>query len=123
MQNTMKQYTVSSGNVFHDLELPGSEEMLAKAELARQIAAIVRCRHLNQAKTARLLGTTQPKISALLNGNLAGFSLERLIRFLTTLGRDVQIVVNPKPSNRPHARLSVAGGVAASSSQGEKSLP
>lgn len=93
-------YEVSSGNVFADLELPESDELIAKAELARQIASIATHRHLTQAEAARILGTTQPKVSDLYAGRLAGFSMERLIRFLNALDRDVQIVVTPKPRNR-----------------------
>jgi len=53
-----------------------------------------------------LLGVDQPKVSALVRGQLAGFSLERLMRFLNILGRDVQIVVKAKPSRRQRAILS-----------------
>lgn len=97
----------SSGNVFADLELDQPEEWIAKAELARQIGSIVRHRHLTQTAAADLLGTTQPAVSRLLRGQLEGFSMERLIGFLTVLGRDVQIVVRRKPRSRPRARLSV----------------
>jgi len=44
-----------------------------------------------------LLGVSQPKISALRNGQLDGFSTERLIRFLNVPGRDVHIVVTARP--------------------------
>jgi len=39
---------------------------------------------------------------------LAGFSLDRLVRFLVLLGNDVQIVVKARPRSRRHARLMVA---------------
>ncbi|MBM3733916.1 MAG: XRE family transcriptional regulator [Acidimicrobiia bacterium] len=83
----------SGGNVFADIGLPDADEALAKAELSRQIGDIVAQRRLTQASAARLLGVDQPKVSALLRGRLAGFSAERLIRFLNILGRDVNIVV------------------------------
>ena len=44
----------------------------------------------------------QPKVSALMNGRLAGFSSDRLIRLLATLGQDVEIVV--KAGSRRRAR-------------------
>jgi len=100
-------HEVSSGNVFADLELAASDELLAKAELARQITSIATHRHLTQAETAGVLGTTQPKVSDLFVGRLAGFSMERLIRFLNALDRDVRIVVLPKPRSREHATTSV----------------
>lgn len=99
--------TPSGGNVFADLDLPDADDRLAKAELARQIGAIIRQRRLTQKAAADILGTDQPKMSALLSGRLAGFSLERLAHFLTLLGKDVEIVVREKPSTRPIGRLSV----------------
>ena len=103
------EYTRSSGNVFADLGLPKADELLAKAALANQIASIVSHRHLTQVETARVLGTGQPKVSELLAGKLDGFSMERLIRYLNALDRDVQIVVTPKPRSRDHATLRVIG--------------
>jgi len=98
----------SSGNVFADLGLPDSAGLLAKAELIRQISSIIAKRRLTQEDAARILGTTQPKVSDLLKGKLAGFSIERIIRFLNALDRDVQIVVTPKPRKRGPARFWVA---------------
>jgi predicted XRE-type DNA-binding protein len=97
----------SSGNVFADLDLPEAQELLVKAELAHRIGSIIRHRHLTQVEAAQVLGVDQPKISALLRGRLAGFSTERLLRFLTTLDRDVEIVIKKKPRTRAHASLRV----------------
>jgi predicted XRE-type DNA-binding protein len=97
-----------SDNVFADLGYADPEEALAKAELARRISAIIRQRHLTQAQAAAILGIDQPKVSQLMCGRLAGFSLERLFRFLNALGRDVEIVIKPKPRSQPRARISVA---------------
>lgn len=106
-------HVVSTGNVFADLGLPDAEDLLAKSELARQIGSIVAHRHLTQSEAARILGTTQPKVSDLLRGRLAGFSIERLIRFLNSLDRDVHIVVSPKPRAQTRGRLSVGPAAAA----------
>jgi predicted XRE-type DNA-binding protein len=99
--------TISSGNVFADIGLPDAEERLAKAQLAHKIADIIQKRHISQAEAAKILGTVQPKISAIMNGKLSGFSLERLIYFLNVLGSDVQIIVKPKPPRRKSAALEV----------------
>lgn len=85
----------SSGNVFARLGLPSPIERLAKAELAMQIADRECARRLTQAKAAALFGIDQPKVSRLLRGQLSGFSTDRLIHFLTLLGQDVTIVVQP----------------------------
>jgi hypothetical protein len=70
-------------------------------------SGIITHRHLTQGAAARVLGTGQPKVSELLAGKLEGFSIERLIRFLNALDRDVQIVVSPKPRSRESATLRV----------------
>jgi predicted XRE-type DNA-binding protein len=99
--------TPSSGNVFADLELPRPEERLAKAGLTLEIERIIRKRGLTQTQAGTILGIDQPKVSALRNGRLSGFSVERLIRFLNALDRDVEIVVKAKPPSRRHAHISV----------------
>lgn len=99
--------TPSAGNVFEDLGLPDADDRLAKAELARQIGAIIQERGMTQTVAARVLEIDQPKVSALLAGHLRGFSLERLARFLTLLGRDVQIVVRETSSSSSTGRLTV----------------
>jgi predicted XRE-type DNA-binding protein len=91
----------SSGNVFEDIGLAQSAELLAKSEIAARIAAIVEKRGLTQAKAAEILGIDQPSISDLVRGRLRGFSSDRLFRFLNALGQDVRIVIVPRP---PHSR-------------------
>ena len=99
-----------SGNVFADLGLPNPEEELLKAKLARQVIRIIAQRGLTQAEAARLLGVAQPNVSALVNGRLSGFSVERLIHFLNALGSDVDIVVKPPTNARGQVQVEVVGG-------------
>jgi predicted XRE-type DNA-binding protein len=99
----------TSGNVFADIGLPNPEERLAKADLAIRIASTLRARRLTQARAARILKIDQPKVSRLLRGRLSGFSTERLMHFLTLLGRDIEIVVRTAPRSRRHGRLRVVG--------------
>jgi predicted XRE-type DNA-binding protein len=88
-------FTEGSGNVFADLGLPDPEQRLMKAELATRITDGIRARHLTQTRAAKLFGIDQPKISRLFRGQVAGFSIERLIHFLNLLGQDVEIVIRP----------------------------
>jgi len=99
--------TRSSGNVFADLGLPNPEGRLAKAQLALEIGRILKQRRLTQQAAAKLMGIDQPKVSHLLHGRLAGFSTERLLGFLTALGRDVEIVVRKPTRRRRQGRLRV----------------
>ncbi|HKH73761.1 MAG TPA: helix-turn-helix transcriptional regulator [Vicinamibacterales bacterium] len=99
--------TASSGNVFADMGVPEPEEELAKAQLASRIREIVRASRLTQVAAAALMGIDQPKVSALLSGRLANFSSERLMRLLTRLGQDVEIVVKSKPRRQARGRIRV----------------
>lgn len=99
-----------SGNVFADLGLPEPEERLAKAALAHALARLIRARGLTQKAAAERLAIDQPKVSHLLRGRLAGFSTERLLGFLTALGRDVDIVVKSPPRSRRRGRVRVVAG-------------
>jgi predicted XRE-type DNA-binding protein len=99
--------TPSSGNVFADLGFTDPDEELAKAQLATHIRQVLKRRRLTQTAAAKLMGVDQPKVSALLNGRLAGFSSDRLMRLLTALGQDVEIVVKGKPRSRARGRISV----------------
>jgi predicted XRE-type DNA-binding protein len=104
-------FTESSCNVFADLGLPDADTRLAKAELARSIAAIIRERSLTQRQAADMLGIDQPKVSAITRGRLADFSLERLLMLVNRLGMDVNITVmpNPEPSRPPRMIVHSAG--------------
>ncbi len=83
-----------------------AEERLAKAELSRIIHQTITERGLKQAQAAVLLGITQPDVSDLVRGRLRRFGMERLQRFLTLLGMDVDVRVTPRPRKRK-GRLNV----------------
>ena len=93
-------YSKGSGNVFEDLGFEKPEEELAKAKLASMIYDIIEDRKMSQKEAGAILGINQPKVSALKNGRLAGFSIERLFSFLRSLDQDIDIVVHPKSANK-----------------------
>ena len=97
----------SSGNVFADLGFTDAGERQTKVRLAMAIDAVIRRRGLLQAKAASVLGINQPKVSALSKYRLEGFSVERLMRFLTALDQDVEIVIRNKPRTRRPGRVFV----------------
>lgn len=86
-----------SGNFWADLDLPDAEERYAKALISVLITRAIKARGLTQAQAAKLLGTTQPKVSAVVRGQLSGFSMDRLFRFLNALGMNVRIDVHAAP--------------------------
>jgi len=97
----------SSGNVLADLGLRDAEEKQTRVRLAVAINQILQSCPLSQTAAAQLLEVNQPKISALMNYRLDGFSVERLMHFLNALDRDVEIVIRKKPRSRRSARITV----------------
>lgn len=102
-----ERVTRSIGNVFADLGFPDAAEREAKLRLAYALNQVLDGRKLSQAEAAKVLGVTQPKVSALRHYKLAGFSVEHLMNLLTALDQDVEIVVRRKPRSRKAARISV----------------
>ena len=96
-----------TGNVFADLGYSDAGERQTKVRLAMAINTIVARRALTQAAAAKVLGVNQPKVSALANYRLDGFSVERLLTFLTALDRDVDIVIRKLPKSRRTGQISV----------------
>lgn len=99
--------TRGTGNVFADLGYADAEERQTKLRLTHAINGVIARRSMTQATAAETLGINQPKVSALANYKLAGFSVERLMTFLTALDQDVEIVIRNKPRSRAAARISV----------------
>ncbi len=97
----------SSGNIFADLGRPNADEKQTKVQLAVAINDLIRRQQLSQSVAARRLNVNQPKVSALLNYQLQGFSVERLMKFLTALDRDVEIVIHHKSRGGKRGRILV----------------
>lgn len=104
-----KQIEKSSGNVFADIGVPGSDQELLKAKFAVQIYKLVKARGFTQAEAAAFLGTTQPQVSALMNLRPASMSVGRLMEFLTILGQDIQVTVKPT-RRRAQGQMTVQVG-------------
>jgi predicted XRE-type DNA-binding protein len=99
--------TRGTGNLFADLGYADAEERQTKLRLAYMINEIIASKRLSQTAAAARLGVSQPKISALSHYKLEGFSVERLMIFLTALDRDVEIAIKKKPRSRSAGRVLV----------------
>jgi predicted XRE-type DNA-binding protein len=99
--------TRGTGNVFADLGFPDAAERQAKLRLAYALNQLLDGQAVSQAEAAKVLGVTQPKVSALRNYKLAGFSVERLLNLITALDQDVEIVIRKKPRSRKAGRITV----------------
>ena len=85
--------------------------LIPKAELADEIATIIKYRHLNQTEAAKIVGDAPSQMSLLLAGKIEGFSIERLLRMLLRLGTDIELVFRPAGNNRSAKfRISYARG-------------
>ena len=94
--------TKGSGNVFRDLGFSDEEsaELLLKSSLLQAIQETIRGRKWKQIEAAAQLKIDQAKVSKLLSGQMAGFSIERLVHFLSLLGQDVEVTVRKASRGR-----------------------
>lgn len=101
-----EKHKLGSKNIFKDLGFDNPEEEMAKAKLASTIYDIIEKRKLTQKEAGIILGINQPKVSALKNGRLSGFSIERLFSFLRALDQDIDIIIHPK-SQKSHSKIRI----------------
>ena len=97
-----------TGDVFVDLGFEDAGERRLRVELAMRLNELIAERRLTQAKAAALFGIPQPHVSELKNYKLSRFSSERLLRFMTRLDRDVEIVIRPKAKGHAAGLVSVS---------------
>jgi len=97
-----------TGNIFFDLGFPDAADLTTKMRFVVAINRILEQRKLTQKEAARLLGITQPKVSALQNYKLDGFSVERLMTFATALDYDVVIHIRPRAESAGEGSVIVA---------------
>ena len=96
-----------SGNVFADLGFADAKERKLKVELAIEVNRALKERQLSQEKVAKLLGLRQPHVSELVRYRLDRFSVERLMDFLTRLGKDVEIRIASRRPGRARSGVQV----------------
>ena len=98
---------VGSGDVFTDLGYADAKERRLKVQLALEVNRVLEQRGLTQAQAARGLGLRQPHVSDLARYRLNRFSVERLMQFLTQLGKDVEIRITQRPARRSRSAVRV----------------
>lgn len=86
-----ENFEKSSGNIYADLGLPDAELRLEKARIACRIGMRIGYLGLTQREAGEMMGIDQPKVSKIVRGDLAGYSLERLIKLARYMGIDVRI--------------------------------
>jgi predicted XRE-type DNA-binding protein len=104
---TRLRVTKGTGNVFHDLGFSKqkSAELILKSSLLQALQETIKERGWKQVEAAGRLRIDQAKVSKLLAGQMAGFSVERLVHFLSLLGQDVEVTVRSAPRGRHHGTV------------------
>ena len=99
---TCEIVTKGSVNVFRDLGFSeeNSAELILKSSLLQALQETIKARGWKQVEAGGRLGIDQAKVSKLLAGQMAGFSIERLVNFLSLLGQDVEVTVRKAPRGR-----------------------
>jgi predicted XRE-type DNA-binding protein len=97
-----------SGDVLVDLGFADADERKLRVQLAMRLNELVAARHLTQARAALLFGIPQPHVSELKHYKLNRFSSDRLLRFVTLLDRDVEIIIRPKAEGHASGVVSVS---------------
>ena len=87
----MANYTLSSGNVFEDLELPTPDERLEKAKFAYEINSLIAAQGMTQKNAANCLEITRYKMTQLRNGRLNSFTVDDLRLLLNKLENHIQL--------------------------------
>ena len=72
-----------------------SETVIPKAVFAKEVADILAKEQLTQTEAAYIMRDAPSQISLVVTGKLRGFAVDRLVRMLTRLGRDVDITIRP----------------------------
>lgn len=96
-------------NPFADTGFTRPAEALAKSELALEIHRIIKSKKLTQKQAAKMMGIAQSAVSDIVCGKLSRYSIDRLMRFLRLLGRDIEIRVKKPTKRSKPAALSVVG--------------
>jgi predicted XRE-type DNA-binding protein len=83
----------SSGNVFRDLGFTeaDAENLRIRSELMARLRKVIEEGGLTQARAARLLGVSQPRVSDLVRGRIELFSIDALVNLLARAGLRVTV--------------------------------
>jgi predicted XRE-type DNA-binding protein len=97
-----------SGNVFADLGLKDSDQLMARSQIGFHVFKILEARKLKQREIASILGIAQSDVSHLMNGHFSRFTTDKLLDFLRRLGRKVTIEVSPHHKGEPYQEVTFA---------------
>lgn len=91
-----EKMVLTTDNIFEDLGLADSEEMVIRSDLMSEVVSIIRKSALPNKEIAAILKISAPKVSALMNGKINDFSNDTLMNYLTLLGCNIEIRLTPR---------------------------
>jgi predicted XRE-type DNA-binding protein len=95
--------TKGSGNVFVDCGFPPAkaENLRIRAKLMMALTGYIQERKITQARAARTMGVSQPRISDLVRGKIGLFTIDTLVNMVTASGLKVDVDIT---AGRPKAK-------------------
>ena len=111
MSTTKKKrikFEQGSGNIFADLGLKDSDQLLARAQIGYYVFKILEDRQLKQREISDILGIAQPDVSHLMNGHFSRFTTDKLLDFLKRLDQKVTIEVSRHHKGEPYQQVTFA---------------
>ena len=99
------EFEESSGNVFADLGLENSEELMTRAKIGFHVASLIK--ELKQKDAAKILGIAQPDVSHLMNGHFSRFTTDKLLDFLRRLDQKVTIEISTHQEGEPYQEVAL----------------
>ena len=90
-------------NVFVDCGFPPveAENLRIRAKMMMALAELIRTRKLTQARAARIMGVSQPRISDLVRGKIGRFTIDTLVNMVTAAGLKVDVAI---AAGKPRAK-------------------
>ena len=78
-------------SAFYELDMPNADELIVKSRLMQFLTDEIRKRELTQKDAGAILGLDQSNVSAMVNGKISRFSVEKLMDLVGRLGFGVSI--------------------------------
>jgi predicted XRE-type DNA-binding protein len=88
--------TPAGGNIFEELNIPDAENEKLRLHLIAAIKEWVSCSGLSQTEAATAMGVKQPTLNDALKGRFRKFTIDRLVRMLSRVGKRVDVTVTDK---------------------------
>jgi predicted XRE-type DNA-binding protein len=92
--------TKGSGNVFADLGFSPTESrnLQMRSAMMAALRKLIEKEGMTQATAAARFNVSQPRISDLMRGKIARFSLDTLVNMLTDAGIEVHLTLKSQPN-------------------------